>query len=104
MKFIARKSCIHGKGLYTCRPIKKGEVLGGLGWRPCNSKEEENGNYGCNWNDGTVRFITCDFKYINHSDFPNVVIYDDCSIVALRDISSGEEILSDYGEWKPNAS
>jgi len=45
--------------------------------------------------------VTCDLKFINHSDRPNACYYDDLSVVALRDIETGEEITHDYacGDW-----
>ena len=45
--------------------------------------------------------VTCDLKYINHSDRPNACYYDDLSVVALRDIEPDEEITHDYhcADW-----
>jgi SET domain-containing protein len=45
--------------------------------------------------------VTCEFKYINHSDDPNACYYDDLSVVALRDIRPHEEITHDYAsnDW-----
>ena len=42
--------------------------------------------------------MQCDFKYINHSRTPNVAYYDDLTVVALKAIKAGEELLHDYGE------
>ena len=45
--------------------------------------------------------VSCDLRYINHSDRPNACYYDDLSVVALCDIQPGEEITHDYGcvDW-----
>ena len=50
--------------------------------------------------DGAQVDVCCDLKYINHGRPANVIYYDDLSVVALRDIQAGEELLHDYGdEW-----
>src|SRR5690606_30620696 len=35
-------------------------------------------------------------KFINHSDEPNIAFKDDETMIAIRDIHSGEEILENY--------
>lgn len=40
-----------------------------------------------------------DAKFINHSDTPNIGVLDSGDMVALRDISDGEEITSNYKEY-----
>ena len=41
--------------------------------------------------------ICIHLRYINHSGDPNAVYYDDFTVVALKDIEKGEELLHDYG-------
>ena len=40
--------------------------------------------------------VVCNLKYINHSEKPNVVFYDDLTLVAIRDIKPGEELTHKY--------
>ena len=40
--------------------------------------------------------------YINHSCNPNVGLEDAITLIAIRDISAGEEILCDYAFWESN--
>ncbi len=98
MKFTLqiRPSAIHGRGLFAGRAYKAGQVLG-----RCNTiPTRRDGPYTLSTEHGDVE-VTCRLKYINHSPEPNVVYYDDLTVVALRDIVAGEEITHDYGEaWR----
>ena len=89
-------SDIHGSGLFAGRRIRAGTVIGWLRVRPASG----DGAYVL-WLDETHGVeVTCDLKYINHSERPNACYYDDLSVVALRDIEVGEEITHDYGtDW-----
>lgn len=90
------KSPVHGKGLFAARNIDSGEVLGYCKTR----KAKEAGIHTLTLDDGRLFDVTCTLKYINHSKRANVSYYDDFSVVALRDIPVGEELLHDYGdEW-----
>lgn len=99
-----KKSRVHGLGLFTKDAIKKGTVLGHLTGKIVSDNhshvlwiQDEQGQ----WQGFEVQ---CDFKYINHSPHPNVAYYDDLTVVALKDIQAGEELLHDYGdEFEPNA-
>ncbi len=53
------------------------------------------------WLDDKTGFeVSCELKYINHSDSPNACYYNDKSVVALKDIEKGEEITHNYGaDW-----
>ena len=90
-------SPIHGKGLFAMDPIKEGDILGVIK----GIRTNDDGTYVL-WvaEDHAVR-ILCKFKYINHSQAPNVVLYDTLEVCALRDIMPGEEIFHDYdsGDW-----
>ena len=93
---LVQKSKIHGKGLFTTVKLKKGSLLG-----HCSSKPVKESSPHTLWlADDQLVEITCKLKYINHNKKPNVIYYDDLSVVALRDIEAGEERTHDYGdEW-----
>ena len=92
------ESEVHGKGLFAAKKIPEGTELGICKVR----KAKAEGPYVL-WLDdkmGSVE-VTCDLRYINHSPDANVSYYDDLSVVALRDIRKGEELLHHYGdEWE----
>lgn len=99
-------SNIHGKGIVTKEPIKKGSIIGILTGKFYQSKElelidkelkhflfpvEESLFIGPeNLYDISPLF------YINHSCEPNAGIDGDLVIIALKDIEPGEEITIDY--------
>ncbi len=87
-----KNSKIHGKGLFSTEKISKGTILG-----TCKTKKTKKNNMYTLWVEDQPRDITCDFKYINHSAKPNVVYYDDYTVVAIRKIKQGEELTHDYG-------
>jgi SET domain-containing protein len=100
-KLCVASSPVHGKGLFAKDPIKEGDLLGVIkGFR-----SSHDGSYVL-WvtEDHGVRML-CKFKYINHSDEPNVVLYDTLEVCALRDIARGEEIFHDYecADWVETA-
>lgn len=90
-------SAIHGRGLFAAAPIPGGTVIGFLEGRP----SARDGRYVLWIGPDQAVEVTCNLKYINHSDRPNACYYDDLSVVALRDIEPGEEITHDYGsnDW-----
>lgn len=86
-------SPIHGKGLFARGEIEKGTILGSIrGIRTVND-----GSYVLWLDEFTGVRMLCKYKYINHSDDPNVVLYDTLEVCALRDIYPGEEITFNYG-------
>ena len=90
-------STIHGKGLYARIPIGKDTVIGKLRGKPT----QHDGSYVL-WLSETEGFeVRCDLKYINHADNPNACYYDDLTVVAIRDIATGEEITHNYetADW-----
>lgn len=90
-----RESPLHGRGLFAAAFIPADTVLGHLVTEPAEDHELD-GPYVL-WVDGDQPVkVTCDLRYINHSDTPNAVYYDDLTVVALRDILPGEEVLHDY--------
>jgi SET domain-containing protein len=109
MGLIVKSSSLHGAGVYTTAPIRKGErVLEYTG--PRLRKEETDGLYA----DNEVTYLfTMDnpdividgfgmAAFVNHSCNPNCEsdqFGDQIWIVALRDIESGEELTYDYCLW-----
>jgi SET domain-containing protein len=88
---------IHGQGLFAGTTIKKGSIIGRLQGKPCS----RDGRYVL-WLDETRGIkVSCELKYINHSDHPNACYYDDMTVVALRTIKPHEEITHNYesADW-----
>jgi len=90
-------SPIHGKGLFSQDFIPEGDLLGSIQ----GIRTSGNGSYVLWVDEYQPIRILCKFKYINHSDEPNVVLYDTLEICAIRDIHPGDEITHDYesGDW-----
>ncbi len=86
-----KASKIHGKGLFCTEKIQKHTVLG-----KCEVTDTQEQNDYTLWVDNNMFDVTCDFKFINHSLEPNVVYYDDLTVVALKDIDPGEELTHQY--------
>lgn len=90
-----KESPLHGRGLFARTFIPADTVLGELIVEPAGDHELD-GPYVL-WVEGNTPVkVTCDLRFINHSDTPNAAYYDDLTVVALRDIQPGEEILHDY--------
>lgn len=90
---VRKRSPIHGHGLFTNIAIKKGDLLG-----RCRVKIIPEPNSHTLWCEDGYFEVLCKLKYINHSEEPNVVYYDDFTVVALRNISVGDELTHCYGE------
>lgn len=86
-------SLIHGKGLFAHGLIEEGTILG----RIMGIRTIRDGSYVLWLDEFTGVRMLCKYKYINHSDAPNVILYDTLEVCALRDIYPGEEITYDYG-------
>ncbi len=86
-----KDSKIHGKGLFSTRDIPKDFVLG-----KCEVAKTKKPNEYTLWVGKKMLDVCCDFKYINHSSNPNVVYYDDLTVVALKNIKAGEELTHQY--------
>ncbi|MEM1353455.1 MAG: SET domain-containing protein [Planctomycetota bacterium] len=93
--FEVRESPLHGRGLFATQFIPGDTVIGWLKTKKAKKKKLD-GPYVL-WVDRNkpVR-VTCDLRYINHSSKPNAAYYDDLSVMALRDIEPGEEIVHNY--------
>lgn len=93
VKLAVENSPIAGKGLFARQNIAKGSVLGYVN----GHTTVQNGMHVLWLNDTLGLQVICDFKYINHSQNPNVAYYDDMSVVAIANIAAGDELLHDYG-------
>lgn len=88
---------VHGKGLFAASDISRGTELG-----RCKAKAAGKDGPHVLWlNEDHQVKVVCELRFINHHPDPNVVYYDDLSVVALRDIREGEELFHHYGdEWE----
>jgi len=93
-----KDSDLHGKGLFAAANIQKNTIIGTLEGKTINT----DGLHVLWMNDGQDKFkVENDLKYINHSKQANVAYYDDFTVVALSDISQGQELLHNYGDdWE----
>jgi len=112
LKIEARRSSIHGLGVYVVEPIRAGETIEEVVGERISSEEsdrryqdkdteaghtfmfyvDEDTVIDCGVNGNVARFI-------NHSCEPNCEAVDDDGRIfleALRDIEVGEELLYDY--------
>lgn len=92
-------SALHGRGLFARETIAAGTELGIC--RAKKARDLEGPHVLWLGEDEVPVRVKCTLRFINHSASPNVVYYDDLSVVALRDIGAGEELLHHYGdEWE----
>ena len=85
-------SPIHGKGLFAKTFIPSGTLIGVVQGRPTTTDGDH-----VLWIDDHTGFqVQCILRYINHSDTPNAVYYDNLDVCAMRDIMAGEEITHNY--------
>ncbi|MFK7789786.1 MAG: SET domain-containing protein [Phycisphaeraceae bacterium] len=93
--FEVKESPLHGRGLFATSHIPADTVISWLRTEPAQEHELD-GPYVL-WVGGEepVR-VTCDMRFINHGDEPNTAYFDDLSVMALRDIEPGEELLHNY--------
>lgn len=107
-RIYAGPSPIHGLGLFTNRPIEKGEIImrwGGVlidqaAWDPqryrpkCTTRFDESRLLTRPWDEpGDL----CEL--VNHSCDANTGMLDAVTVVALRPIAAGEEVLTDFALW-----
>jgi len=88
-----KPSPIHGKGLFTKANIRKDTIVGN-----CKVRQIKKPNAYTLWCENGYFEVQCILKYINHSKKPNVIYYDDFSVVALRNIKAGEELTHYYSD------
>jgi uncharacterized protein len=108
-----RKSGIHGKGVYSVRPIKAGEIVLEykgeiITWKKAQNlhphdPSQPNHTFYFHLDDRHVidaKHSSSLAKWINHSCEPNLETEQDgyrVFLKALRDIDIGEELSYDYG-------
>jgi hypothetical protein len=99
---FVKKSRIHGKGVFTSRDLKKGEVV--LRWRPKILNKSDIKKLSATQKHYIYRVSKDKYflmsppeKYVNHSCDPNTKVKN-YSDVAIRNIKRGEEITSNYGK------
>ncbi len=93
----ARKSPVHGKGVFAKRRIRQGQYIGTFEGR----ETTRDGTYVL-WlveEDGTEVGIEGrnDLRFLNHSSDPNAELRE-LDLHATRNIQPGAEIYIDYGE------
>ncbi|MFA9421595.1 MAG: SET domain-containing protein [Gammaproteobacteria bacterium] len=90
-------SKIHGHGLFARKSIPRDYIIGRIQGKPCT----RDGTYVLWLNEKEGFRVSCNLKYINHSDTPNACYYDDLTVVALREIDQDEEITHNYAssDW-----
>ncbi len=102
---VIKESLIDGKGIFASRNFKQGEVI--LHWdttqvidkSELKKLDEEEKKYITLVN-GQYTKMQEPEKFVNHSYNPDTYVKNFCD-VALRDISEGEEITSDYTDSLP---
>lgn len=100
-----RDSNIHGKGVFTIKSIKEGQIAVKWGGKVVTAEEFRNGvglkhtNVGI----GDDLYLVAESEesrsiddYMNHSCNPNLWLIDEITLVANRDIDEGEELTIDY--------
>ncbi|WP_246128526.1 SET domain-containing protein [Pleionea sediminis] len=87
-----KRSKIHGRGLFADQPIRKGTLIGHLETKPV----EKDGAYVLWLSETEAVRVLNQFRFINHSSRPNVAYYDDLTVVALKDIKEGDELVHNY--------
>ena len=112
VKIEARRSQIHGLGVYVVDTIRKGETVVEITGERISSRESDRRHQESEADDGHTFFFYVDedtvidcgvngnvSRFINHSCEPNCETVDDDGrifVEALRDIEIGEELFFDY--------
>lgn len=93
MNTYVKNSKLHGKGLYTSKNIKKGDIVGKFKGK----KTKKDGIHVLWINEFEGILVDNEMKYANH-DFinPNCKINERDELIALRDLDVDEEVLWDY--------
>ncbi len=90
--YEVKVSPIHGRGLFASMFIPADTVIGSIEGNDTTT----DGPYVL-WIDQTRGIeVMNDMKFINHAPDANAAYFDDLTVMALRDIYSGEEITHDY--------
>lgn len=86
------KAGLAGSGVFTCKPIKAGEILFVMSGKLISSPTQTSVQIGDNQHIEDPLA-----KYLNHHCSPSAkVVREQRAVVALRDLQFGEEITFDY--------
>jgi len=104
-----RPSPIGGKGMFAREPIKEGEIVIVWGGVVLSEEDITAGRF----RKGTLAAIAENLwlggppddedyaaDYTNHSCDPNLWMKDEATLMARRDIETGEELTADYVVWE----
>lgn len=106
---VVKESTLHGKGIFTSVPIRKGtiimKIIGEIiDEEECIRRENEENNVYIFYKDDNVYIDAKNsekIKFLNHSCDCNCYVDEDENgdliLVALRDIQKDEELTIDYG-------
>ena len=108
--YLAPSKVCGGVGVFSLCDIPKDTII----WKEkqkvvkvsWDEISNEISDYVCSmtWNDDDGFYLDCDLDrmyqayYVNHSDNPNVDVYDNQWYITIRDIKKGEELLYRYSE------
>lgn len=106
---VVRSSIVHGQGLYAIRHYRRGSNILRLGGCLFHISERRTAGVMPSTTTSLSEEVILaeqshgsrDYSdYLNHSCDPNVGLRDAISIVAIRDIPAGEELVIDYTFWE----
>lgn len=112
-RLYVAQSSLSGDGLFSDELIKKGDTILRFGGTIALQKERHSGKYlESTFISISEECILCEMQssdkdpsdFINHSCSPNAGMRDSITLVAIRDIQKGEEILCDYAFWEGDES
>lgn len=90
-KIYVKKSKIHGKGLFAAKKMSADTIVGYIEGK----KTSEHGDHVLWLSKKKGIEITNEFKYVNHSDDPNIaLVYEE--VVTLRAVKTDEELTHNY--------
>ena len=97
MKIQVKTSRQHGKGVFASKPIRKGEtIITFSGPRVHRTQLDSNDYHLQIAEDYYLGASGREDDYVNHSCAPNSGFQGGLTLVALRDVETGEEITWDY--------
>lgn len=97
----------HGQGVFAERPYAAGEVILAFTGEDLTTAEADRRGVRHHCLDigpGRQLFVDPPARFLNHSCDPNAGLRDAVTLVAVRAISEGEEIVFDYSTCVPDRS
>ncbi len=100
-EFSVQVSPIHGVGLYSKHAFSEGEdiykIEGSRVTADYDANFCEGPNWiGLGWHEWLIPEHANPIMFTNHACLPNAIISDGLTVIALRDINIGDEIVVDY--------